>query len=104
MCKSTIAFIPCMLQKHEGRQKLYGIHNIGSILALDSVAGSIPLELIEGEVLHDLLLRHLGIVNAKAGTLHHKAFADIDGGCLAGVTGILFESKAKQRDILIADC
>ena len=74
---------------------------VGAILG--SEVGVVPLELGGGEILGDLLLGDLGVVDAALGAIIHEALADIDGGGLAGVTGVLLEGKSEDCELLAGD-
>jgi hypothetical protein len=63
----------------------------------------VPVELVHGQVPLDLVLRHLGVVDADLGLITQQALADIDGRGLPGVAGVLLESEAEDGDLLAGD-
>ena len=51
----------------------------------------------------DLLFPDLRIVDNDLGPFGEKVAADGDGGCLAGVVGVLLEGKSQNADVLAVD-
>ncbi|TVU44955.1 hypothetical protein EJB05_04419, partial [Eragrostis curvula] len=60
----------------------------------------VPVELVHGQVPLDLVLRHLGVVDADLGLVTQETLADVDGRGLPGVTGVLLEGEAEDGDLL----
>ncbi|GJN23258.1 hypothetical protein PR202_gb10892 [Eleusine coracana subsp. coracana] len=60
----------------------------------------VPVELVHCQVPLDLVLSHLGVVDADLGLVTQKTLAHVDGRGLSGVTSVLLEGKAKDGDLL----
>jgi hypothetical protein len=61
----------------------------------------IPIELVHRQVPLDLVLCHLGVVDADLGLVTEKALAHVNGRGLPGVTGVLLEGKPEDGDLLV---
>ena len=47
---------------------------------------------------------NLGVEHRQVGAVLHEAIAYVDGGCLAGVTGVFLEGKPQDGDLLARHC
>ena len=58
----------------------------------------VPVDLVQRQLAHHLIGRHLRVVTPNLGLVHHQPLAHVNGGRLARVAGVLLKGEAELGD------